>query len=114
VRRRNLFSLRSNRVSLFTDNREVVDSDENICLHFITEFGVSEYGVVTDLKPSCAALLMHKTACLIWKTARGAAEPEDYSSDEDDPCEPVNFSEKGILNWQDSSATIIAPKRDIQ
>lgn len=52
------------------------------------------------------ALRLHRTACLIWKTAGGAAEPEDYSSDEENGFEPVDFRDKGISNWQDSSATI--------
>jgi hypothetical protein len=87
------------------NHRQVVDSGE-MCLYFDQEYEITDRDKVVDLRPNIEALRFHMTACLMWKTAGGAAEPEDYSSDEENDFESVDFREKRISNWQDSSATI--------
>jgi len=56
--------------------------------------------------PSKAALRFHKRACLIWRMAGGAEEPDDSCPDDDEDIDPVCSKSKDISKWLDSTAQI--------
>jgi hypothetical protein len=69
-------------LEFFSDNRQAIESNGEMALYFVDNN--------SHELPNRKALAFHKTACLIWKMAGGAEPDEEYCSDDDDDCEPVD------------------------
>ncbi|EGF78479.1 hypothetical protein BATDEDRAFT_26531 [Batrachochytrium dendrobatidis JAM81] len=92
--------IRSYMQERWTDNRQAVESNDEMALYFI-------HNNPTRL-PNRNALEFHKTTCLIWRMAGGVESDDEYCPyDDDDGCTPVDYRSKSIEKWMDSSATLI-------
>ena len=99
---RGMKATRSDWSQILGKDRKITEDNDEMALYFKDNDEA--------LQPNRAALLFHKTSCMIWKLAGGAEIDDEQCSldDEDDFVKPsVHMQLKDIQKWQKSSATVI-------
>jgi hypothetical protein len=101
---RNLRAMRNSNEEDWTeiDNRRAEESNKEMALNFVQDNP-------TKL-PNRKALEFHKTACLIWRMAGGAASDKEYCSDDDNLGSVDTAALRKRFNIQDSAETLNAQR----
>ena len=80
-------------------NREVVNSNNEMELYFLTDNASS--------LPNRQALEFHKTACLIWRMAGGGESEEEHCPDDELIFVPSGYDDSKVRKWlKDSNDTL--------